>query len=338
MEPINTAMVPSATTEVVVANLTQQQIDVVRETICEGYSDAEMGLYLYQCEKLSLDPLARETYTFRAGGKVIIGVGIDGFRKRANDTGCYMPGRPTEYEYDDKGTLSMARVYVKKLVAGDWHEFCEDAYYGEFKGPNPNWKNMARVMLSKCAEARALRRAFPRELGGLYAPEEQAAIERNAGRGRLAKPADPFAPPVVETTAEVVKPAPAATPPPATPERQVWTRAKALGLTGEDVKTVIGGLRLPKDKAKWTAKHVAKICDAMDLYDAPGLDPALAPEQVHGSDQYETAVDLARKMGASEAQFVAATVETGHADTNPLDWADATRDEVLTALETRMGA
>lgn len=218
-----TALVPAGSSEVVVANLTQQQVDVVKNTICEGYTDTEMMLYLHQCEKLSLDPLARETYTFKAGGKVIIGVGIDGFRKRANDTGCYMPGRATEYTYDDNENLVMARVFVKKLVGGEWYEFSEDAYCAEFKGPNANWKNMARVMLSKCAEARVLRRAFPRELGGLYAPEERAAIERNT---RPVQPTDPFAPPV-EVDVEVMQDV--------TPYDDLVDLCKRNGHTKEDV-------------------------------------------------------------------------------------------------------
>ena len=34
------------------------------------------------------------------------------------------------------------------------------------------WKKMPNVMLGKCAEAQALRKAFPKVLGGVYAPEE----------------------------------------------------------------------------------------------------------------------------------------------------------------------
>jgi len=164
--------------EIIVAELTREQVLVVKKTICDGYTDIELQLFLHQCQELKLNPLAREVYTFKAGGKIVIGVGIDGFRKRANDTGCYLPGRPTEYDYDDKGKLMAARVFVKRLVGGEWHEVCEDAYYDEFKGKG-NWQTMPRVMLSKCAEARALRRTFPRELGGLYVPEERAAIEQS---------------------------------------------------------------------------------------------------------------------------------------------------------------
>lgn len=38
--------------------------------------------------------------------------------------------------------------------------------------PDGKWKTMPRVMLPKCAEAQALRRGWPEDLSGVYAPEE----------------------------------------------------------------------------------------------------------------------------------------------------------------------
>ena len=258
-----TTLAPVAEAEVLVANLTNEQIDVVKNTICKGYTDTEMRLYLHQCEKLSLDPLARETYTFKAGGGVVIGIGIDGFRKRANDTGCYMPGRPTEYEFED-GKLVMARVFVKKLVAGEWHEFSEDAYMEEFRGKG-NWNTMPRVMLSKCAEVRVLRRVFPRELGGLYEPAERASIERSNRAPRIND--DPFAPPV-DATVEPVEPVKVH------PKRIVWERAKELGLTGEDVAVMLETQGADPDAETWTVAQVELYCNALKLKaDAQGGHP-----------------------------------------------------------------
>jgi phage recombination protein Bet len=39
------------------------------------------------------------------------------------------------------------------------------------------WRTMARVMLPKCAEAQAIRKGWPEDLSGIYAPEEMARAE-----------------------------------------------------------------------------------------------------------------------------------------------------------------
>jgi phage recombination protein Bet len=209
---MSTKMEPteSRDTAIVVAGLNRAQVALVKRTICKGYTDDEMRLYLYQAERLNLDPLSRQTYTFKSGGKVVIGTTIDGFRKRADGTGCYSPGRPTKYEYED-GQLVRATAYVEKFIpaSGTWKEVSEEATYSEFKGPAPNWKTMPRVMLSKCAEARALRRAFPNELGGLYAREELDHMRGQPARSTQATRSMGMfkqEPAVIEVEAEVAQP------------------------------------------------------------------------------------------------------------------------------------
>jgi phage recombination protein Bet len=43
--------------------------------------------------------------------------------------------------------------------------------------PTSKWKTMARVMIAKCAEAQAIRKGWPEDLSGVYAPEEMAKAE-----------------------------------------------------------------------------------------------------------------------------------------------------------------
>jgi phage recombination protein Bet len=172
------------------SSIDRAQLELLKKTICAGSSDDEFALFVATSQRLGLDPFARQIFAVRRWDSRVraevmsIQVSIDGFRLVAERTGSYTPGRPTEFEM--AGRLPMrATAFVKKFSHGGWHEVGEDAYYDEYvqtnkEGkPNAMWSRMPRVMLAKCAEARALRRAFPAELSGVYAPEEmgQAANE-----------------------------------------------------------------------------------------------------------------------------------------------------------------
>lgn len=117
--------------------------------------------------------LKRQVWTFQ--------VSIDGFRLIAERTGRYAPGRQSDYSYNDKNELVSATSYVKKRTDdGTWHEVAHTAFYKEYvqltkEGtPTKFWKDMEHVMLSKCAESCALRKAFPADLSGLYTTEEMS--------------------------------------------------------------------------------------------------------------------------------------------------------------------
>jgi phage recombination protein Bet len=157
----------------------RDQIDTIKQTVARGANDSQLALFLQVCKSRNLDPFTKQVYFTPQG----IIVSIDGFRAIAERTGCYAPG-PTRYEYDDQKNLVAAHVTVKKLVNGTWFDVEESAYYEEYRGGSPIWKKMPRVMLAKCAEARALRRAFSSDLSGLYSPEEMDQAQEPAPKSK----------------------------------------------------------------------------------------------------------------------------------------------------------
>lgn len=168
---------------------TRDQIDLIKRTVAKGTTDDEFKLFLYTARRTGLDPLAKQIHAIKRwdGGLqrnvMAIQTGIDGYRLMAERTQRYAPGQAPKYEYKPDGSLLSATAYVKKYSQGAWHEIAATAFYDEFvqkaKGgaPNSMWTKMPHNQLAKCAEALALRKAFPAEMSGVYTHEEMAQAD-----------------------------------------------------------------------------------------------------------------------------------------------------------------
>lgn len=169
-------------------SMTPEQIDLLKRTICKGATNEEFALFLYICNSRKLDPFMKQIWMVPRKAKNAAGawvetmqpmVAIDGSRLIAERTGCYAPGKETTYVYDNQGKIFSATAYVKKMSKdGTWHEVSTTAMYAEYAQTKSTgeitgmWVSKPHVMLSKCAENMALRKAFPADLSGLYIEEE----------------------------------------------------------------------------------------------------------------------------------------------------------------------
>lgn len=151
----------------------ERQIELLKTTICKGSSNDELMFFINVCKKTGLDPFSRQIYSIPRGGQRTIQTSVDGFRLIAERTGRYTPGREPTYTYDKDNNLLSATSYIKKQTKdGTWHEVSASAYLAEYDGKNNFWKKMPHLMLAKCAECLALRKAFPAEMGGIYSEDE----------------------------------------------------------------------------------------------------------------------------------------------------------------------
>jgi len=163
------------------------KLDLIKRTICKGATDDELQLFIHACKKTGLDPFMRQIFAVKrwdASAKrevMTIQTGIDGYRLIADRTGKYAPGRDTEFGYDGEGHLQWAKAYIKKMTPdGQWHEISAIAFWDEYVQttrdgkPTIFWQKKGHIMLSKCAEALALRKTFPAELSGIYTKEEMS--------------------------------------------------------------------------------------------------------------------------------------------------------------------
>lgn len=166
-------------------------LKLIRQTVGEDVPASSLFELCYTAVKYNLDPIRKEVYLMPKAGKWYIYIAIDGLRRIAHDTGNYAPGKETEFEHDESGNLISAVAYVKLYhpPSGTWNEVSARAYYKEYVQtrqdkasgqniPNSMWGKMPHSQLEKCAEAKALRRAFP-ALAKMYIAEE--SVDTNTG-------------------------------------------------------------------------------------------------------------------------------------------------------------
>lgn len=163
---------------------------LIIETCCVGASQAEADRLIASAEARGLNPLLGDCYFVKRYDTQsrreiwAVQASIDALRTKAEQTGLYAGQDEPEYEYGDGGQVTLARVRVWRhdwprpaVGVARWAEYVQTTRDG---GPTKFWRQMPHNQLAKCAEALALRKAFPAVLARVYIPEEMAQADNEA--------------------------------------------------------------------------------------------------------------------------------------------------------------
>ena len=174
MTDLVTALDPVARTATSAPAVTADELALdSSRTIAKDATPDELQLFLYDNARQGVHPLDKLIHFTKRSGKYTPITSIDFMRIRAADSGeCAGIDDPV-FAGAPMSAGFTATVTVYRLLQGQRFPFTATARWSEYK-PDQDfmWQKMPYLMLGKCAEALALRKAFPKQLSGLYVKEE----------------------------------------------------------------------------------------------------------------------------------------------------------------------
>lgn len=214
-----------------------QDKTLVRTTIAKDLDEKEFNLFMAVCVATGLNPILRQVCPVKYKGRMVIQVEIDGYRLQAQrskeyrgQVGPFWCGPDGNWKdvwlEDEPPVAAKVGVYRESLKDPNTNEYLPTWGIAKFKSfakyfPIKNdmgkstgkvklgemWESMPDVMIAKCAEAQAIRKAFPAETSSLYVKEEmmsEAAMQRLAEQDAMA--AEPNGKPEVDMPEKNITP------------------------------------------------------------------------------------------------------------------------------------
>lgn len=171
------------TQELIKTDFNDAQLQIIKNTVAKDATGDEFKHFVSICRAKQLNPLENQIYFMKNKGKVSHITSIDGLRLIAQRSGQY-EGQQGPFWCDADG--KWVDVWLKDTPpvaakVGVWRSGFREptwavAKFSEYAG-GYMWKKMPGLMIAKCAEALALRKAFADSMSGLYTTEEMGQAE-----------------------------------------------------------------------------------------------------------------------------------------------------------------
>jgi len=177
--------------------VTSEQMKIARDTVAKGLDENQFAVYLYNCQRQGVHPLdgliVPVLRTDDGQKKLTFVTTVDLLRSRAAETDDYAGSDDPIFEYSAGGSGEPPRpiaatVTIWKFVHGEKCSFTATARYDEYYPGEKQgfmWRSKPHVMLGKCAEGLAIRKAFPKQLAGLYLEEPRTTKPAPAPVGNV---------------------------------------------------------------------------------------------------------------------------------------------------------
>jgi phage recombination protein Bet len=176
-------------------------VPTLQASLFPGAKPASVAAVLDYCEAARLNVMLKPVHIVPMSVKLptgkyeyrdVVMPGINHYRTQASRSGVYAGKSEPEFGEDVTETLSgtavtfpaWCKVTVYKIVAGMRVAFTATEFWIEnyatagkdTKAPNKMWRQRPRGQIAKCAEAQALRMAFPELVGGETAEEMEGKV------------------------------------------------------------------------------------------------------------------------------------------------------------------
>ena len=176
-----------------------EEVGVIKGSIAKGTTDTELAYFLQVCKNVNLNPFLKQVWCFKDNkGNLLIFAGRDGYLEIAQRDQRWT-GMSSAYVCEkDQFTMDVPKGIVKHTFGIDRGKiigaYCiirpkglkvstvEWAELDEYKPKNASvyspWSNTPGIMIQKCAEVHALKKAFG--ISGLNSEDDFSVINNVA--------------------------------------------------------------------------------------------------------------------------------------------------------------